>query len=49
MHLDGVAPEGPEGWLVKRSYWFDGERDEVRRQAVETALRVLYDRLRELA
>jgi nicotinamide-nucleotide amidase len=44
-----IAWAGPEGWLVKRSYWFDGERDEVRRQAVETALRVLFNRLRELA
>jgi len=43
-----VAWAGPEGWLVKRSYWFDGDRDEVRRQAVETALRVLCNRLREL-
>ncbi|GMQ89085.1 MAG: nicotinamide-nucleotide amidase [Gammaproteobacteria bacterium] len=42
-----IAWAGPGGWLVKRSYWFDGERDEVRRQAVETALRVLCDRLRE--
>lgn len=44
-----IAWAGPGGWLVKRSYWFDGERDEVRRQAVETALRVLCDRLREPA
>jgi len=44
-----IAWAGPEGWLVKRSYWFDGERDAVRRQAVETALRVLFNRLRELA
>jgi len=44
-----IAWAGPEDWLVKRSYRFDGERDEVRRQAVETALHVLYDRLRELA
>ena len=43
-----IARAGPGGWLVKRSYWFDGERDEVRLQAVETALRVLCDRLREL-
>lgn len=43
-----IAWAGPQGWLVKRSYWFDGERDEVRLQAVETALRVLCDRLREL-
>ncbi len=43
-----IAWAGPEGWLVKRSYWFDGERDEVRLQAAETALRVLCDRLREL-
>lgn len=44
-----IAWAGPEGWLVKHSYRFDGERDAVRRQAVETALRVLYNRLRELA
>ena len=44
-----IAWAGPEDWLVKRSYWFDGERDEVRRQATETALRVLCDRLRGLA
>jgi len=44
-----IAWAGPEGWLVKRSYWFDGERDEVRRQATETALCVLCERLRELA
>ncbi|HED19598.1 MAG TPA: CinA family protein [Gammaproteobacteria bacterium] len=44
-----IAWAGPGGWLVKRSYWFDGERDEVRWQAVETALRVLCDRLREPA
>jgi len=43
-----IAWAGPEGWLVKRSYWFDGERDEVRLQAADTALRVLCDRLREL-
>ena len=44
-----IAWAGPDGWLVKRSYWFDGERDEVRLQAAETALRVLCERLRELA
>ena len=43
-----IAWAGPGDWLVKRSYWFDGDRDEVRWQAVETALRVLCDRLREL-
>lgn len=44
-----IAWAGPNGWLIKRSYWFDGDRDEVRRQAMETALRVLCDRLREPA
>jgi len=43
-----IAWAGPGGWLVKRSYRFDGDRDEVRRQAMETALRVLCDRLQEL-
>ena len=43
-----IAWAGPGGWLIKRSYRFDGDRDEVRRQAVETALRVLCDRLQEL-
>ncbi len=43
-----IAWAGPEDWLVKRSYWFDGDRDAVRRQAVEAALRVLCNRLREL-
>jgi len=44
-----MAWAGPGDWLVKRSYRFDGDRDEVRRQAVETALRVLCERLQELA
>ncbi len=43
-----IAWAGPGGWLVKRSYRFDGDRDAVRRQAMETALRVLCDRLQEL-
>jgi nicotinamide-nucleotide amidase len=43
-----IAWAGPGDWLVKRSYRFDGDRDEVRRQAVETALNVLCNRLREL-
>jgi len=44
-----IAWAGPGDWLVTRCYRFDGDRDEVRRQAVETALRVLCERLRELA
>lgn len=44
-----MAWAGPEDWLLTRCYRFDGNRDEVRRQAVKTALRVLCDRLQELA
>ena len=44
-----IAWAGPENWLVTHSYRFDGERDAVRRQAVEAALHVLCDRLSELA
>lgn len=44
-----IAWAGPEDWLIKRSYRFDGDRDAVRRQAVETALGVLCERLSELA
>ncbi|HFD80587.1 MAG TPA: CinA family protein [Gammaproteobacteria bacterium] len=37
---------GPHDWLSTRRFRFDGDRDAVRRQAVETALEVLLERLR---
>jgi len=42
-----VAWGGPGGWLLARDYRFAGDRDAVRRQAVETALRILAERVGE--
>lgn len=42
------AWQGPNGWMLSRRYQFDGDRDAVRRQAVETALRVLSERCSDL-
>lgn len=38
---------GPGGWSFARAERFAGDRDAVRRQAVDTALQVLLDRLGE--
>jgi nicotinamide-nucleotide amidase len=43
-----IAWAGPDGWMLSRSYHFDGDRDAVRRQAAETALAVLIDRVSDL-
>jgi nicotinamide-nucleotide amidase len=40
---------GPGGWELARKEQFGGDRDGVRRQAVEAALQVLVDRLNEPA
>ena len=39
---------GPDGWMMNQRYCFDGDREEVRRQAVATALSVLTTRLNEV-
>jgi nicotinamide-nucleotide amidase len=39
---------GPDGWMMTRRYCFDGDREEVRRQAVATALSVLTTHLNEV-
>ncbi|UPQ88337.1 CinA family protein [Vibrio sinaloensis] len=37
------------GWLERRTYHLDGDRGQVRQQAVEIALKVLYERLTSLS
>lgn len=38
---------GPGDWRLSRCYHFDGDRDQIRREAVRTALAVLEQRSRE--
>nr|WP_175579504.1 nicotinamide-nucleotide amidase [Vibrio hepatarius] len=35
-----------KGWLKIETFMFDGDREQVRHQAVETALKVLYEKLK---
>jgi len=39
---------GTDGWMMSQRYCFDGDREEVRRQAVATALSVLTTHLNEV-
>jgi len=44
-----IAWRGPGGWRLSRRYQFEGDRDRVRRQALQSALDVLQQQCRDAA